>query len=212
MSDKEDLYSTLGVDKQSSEEQIKKAFKKKAKESHPDKGGDKEKFVNINKAYQILSDDSKRKKYDETGQIDDFNENDAATNELLALFNKVIESYSPEQLKEIDIIRTIKIDLNNTTKNINELITRNGKYQKDLKKIIKRVNKKKDTNRNIFLPVVEAKIKKIETDIFYLERQKLVLKKAEEIVDEYEDCKEGEEAFALMMKYGSSYFEEVFGK
>lgn len=62
-------YDTLGVTKSASKDDIKKAFYKLAAKFHPDKkGGDEAKFKEINEAYQILSDDKKRKEYDTYGQ------------------------------------------------------------------------------------------------------------------------------------------------
>jgi len=65
---KKDYYETLGIKKNASKEEIKKAFYKLAQKHHPDKkGGDEKKFKEANEAYQILSDDSKRSKYDQFG-------------------------------------------------------------------------------------------------------------------------------------------------
>lgn len=66
-----DYYSILGVKKQATDEEIKKAFRKLAVKYHPDKNsGNKEaeeKFKEINEAYEVLSDPDKRKKYDQYG-------------------------------------------------------------------------------------------------------------------------------------------------
>ncbi|NTW27364.1 MAG: molecular chaperone DnaJ [Candidatus Moranbacteria bacterium] len=63
-----DYYKILGVDKNSSDDEIKKAYRKLAHKHHPDKqGGDAEKFKEINAAYQVLSDKSKRQQYDQFG-------------------------------------------------------------------------------------------------------------------------------------------------
>lgn len=62
-----DYYSILDVSKNASQEEIKKAFRKLAIEHHPDKGGDAEKFKEINEAYSILSDQQKRAAYDQFG-------------------------------------------------------------------------------------------------------------------------------------------------
>lgn len=61
----EDYYKILNVDKIATKEEIKKAYKKLAKEHHPDHGGDEESFKEINEAYSILSDDKKRSEYDD---------------------------------------------------------------------------------------------------------------------------------------------------
>jgi len=63
-----DYYKTLGVNKGASKDEIKKAFYKLAHKYHPDKKeGNEAKFKEVNEAYQILSDDSKRSKYDQYG-------------------------------------------------------------------------------------------------------------------------------------------------
>ena len=62
-----DYYKVLGVSKNATFEEVKKAYKKLAHKYHPDKGGDSEKFKEINEAYQILSNEAKRKQYDTFG-------------------------------------------------------------------------------------------------------------------------------------------------
>lgn len=62
-----DYYKILDVDKNASKEDLKKAFRKKAHQLHPDKGGDEAKFKEVNEAYQVLSDDTKRQQYDQFG-------------------------------------------------------------------------------------------------------------------------------------------------
>lgn len=65
-------YDILGINKSASADDIKKAFRKKAHEFHPDKGnGSAEKFKEINEAYQVLSDVQKRQQYDQYGQTFD---------------------------------------------------------------------------------------------------------------------------------------------
>lgn len=66
-----DYYQVLGVDKQASEKEIKKAYRKLATKYHPDKNPDdkaaEEKFKEITEAYEVLSDPEKRKKYEQLG-------------------------------------------------------------------------------------------------------------------------------------------------
>lgn len=66
-----DYYQTLGVEKNASKDELKKAFHKLAHKYHPDKNnGDDAKFKELNEAYQVLSDDKKRQQYDQFGTAD----------------------------------------------------------------------------------------------------------------------------------------------
>lgn len=66
-----DYYSVLGVPRDASQDDIKKAFRKLAHKYHPDKqGGDEAKFKEANEAYGVLSDPEKRKRYDQFGNAD----------------------------------------------------------------------------------------------------------------------------------------------
>ncbi len=66
-----DYYKILGVQKEASEEDVKKAYRKLAHQHHPDKkGGDESKFKEINEAYQVLSNKEKRSAYDRFGTAD----------------------------------------------------------------------------------------------------------------------------------------------
>lgn len=63
----EDYYKILGISKNASPDEIKRAYRRLAQQYHPDKGGDPEKFKEVNEAYQVLSDPQKRAQYDQFG-------------------------------------------------------------------------------------------------------------------------------------------------
>lgn len=69
-----DLYSVLGVSRSADTSEIRTAYKQLAKEHHPDKGGDSEKFKELSQAHEVLSDPERRKMYDMTGNTSEQNQ------------------------------------------------------------------------------------------------------------------------------------------
>lgn len=67
MATKRDYYEILGIGKNASADEIKKAFRRAATQHHPDRGGDEAKFKEVNEAYEVLKDPSKRQRYDQFG-------------------------------------------------------------------------------------------------------------------------------------------------
>ena len=64
-----DYYKTLGIAQNATKEEIKKKYRELAHKYHPDKGGDEQKFKELNEAYQVLSDEKKRSQYDQFGHV-----------------------------------------------------------------------------------------------------------------------------------------------
>lgn len=65
------LYDRLGVQRSAGVDDIKKAYRNLAREHHPDKGGDPEKFKEIQEAHEVLSDERRRQVYDTTGSVNE---------------------------------------------------------------------------------------------------------------------------------------------
>lgn len=66
-----DLYTTLGVPRTAGKGDIRKAYRRKAKKTHPDAGGSAREFAIISLAHNVLTDDTRRSQYDATGSVDD---------------------------------------------------------------------------------------------------------------------------------------------
>lgn len=106
-------YDTLGVDKNASPEDLKKAYRKRASKAHPDRpGGDVESFQKVQRAFMVLSDSVRRERYDASGGRDD---RDPAANALQAqactglsqMFSAAVEAFI-DQLGQVDLVEAVQ--------------------------------------------------------------------------------------------------------
>lgn len=109
-----EFYDILEVKKDASKSEIKKQFRLKAKQHHPDKGGDPEKFKVINEAYQVLQDDEKRATYDKFGKeaalkgLKPFTQQNAFVNIFGDIFGNARETKRKSQ--SVNFILEVKLD------------------------------------------------------------------------------------------------------
>lgn len=116
---KNDPYEILGVPKDASQEDIKKAYRNLAVKFHPDKNqGNKEaeeKFKDINNAYEILSDEQKRREYDNRGAFTGFNRNPFNNNpfDFESIFENLMGNFNKreKQQEALDIRASMAINL-----------------------------------------------------------------------------------------------------
>ncbi len=78
------LYDELGVKKEADAAEIRRAYRKKASKTHPDKGGSSEAFQRVQHAYALLTDPARRQRYDETGQDNELPSIQTAAQQQLA--------------------------------------------------------------------------------------------------------------------------------
>jgi len=122
----ETYYDTLGITNEATQDDIKKAYKKKALQWHPDRNKGSEeaenKFKEVSLAYQILSDPIKRKTYDLTGSLEDTNFD---FNGSMDIFNEIFQSQMTSLFGE------------NSMPNMNDLLSAKDKFMSDDKGGIK---------------------------------------------------------------------------
>tara|TARA_B100002052_G_C15881385_1_gene599458 strand:- start:1284 stop:2381 length:1098 start_codon:yes stop_codon:yes gene_type:complete len=104
------LYKELGIERNATSSDIKKAYHKLALQHHPDKGGNEDKFKKIQTAYEVLSNSEKRNKYDRFGLDSINNESDIRQNDIFNMFFSRA-NMKPQKRKGRDTIHILNITL-----------------------------------------------------------------------------------------------------
>lgn len=144
---KKDLYDVLGIDKKAKKEDIKKAYRNKAKKAHPDAGGNSEEFKTVSEAYVILYDDDKRKKYDRGEDVDSTSVKQTMTDRAKQmLLQEFIKAYSDiDTCLHSNVVNNIKMQLGQTADVVRKQMKKAKKDYRRLQKRLKQIKiKKKD--------------------------------------------------------------------
>jgi DnaJ-class molecular chaperone len=185
--DTKGFYKALGVDKEAPLDNIKKAFRKKAKEVHPDiTGNHSDGFNTIAEAYRVLKNPLLRKQYDETGTHEESNDIDIrAQSIVVALFEEFLVDGSCDYAFE-DPIATMKtslmLQIEERNKSIGDSQSKIKKYES---KRCKLVFKGDNPHKNLFESVICKKIEDLRVDILQHQKMIDVLNKSIIFLDDY---------------------------
>ena len=156
-------YETIGVHETATAEEIKKAYRERSKELHPDANdGDDKGFAKLAKAYKVLSDPEKRKKYDETG-IDTENNEAEQVNSIMAGLTLAFLEHAPS-VKTESLTDFVKKQVKEQLGNAKSAVT---KLEKEIDRAENAKNRivRKELGHNLILSVFENKISEARTNI-----------------------------------------------
>lgn len=174
-------YEELEVGKDATTEEIKRAYKKKAKTTHPDIGGDAEAFDRINQAYVVLSDPEKRNYYDQTGQFKE-EMRDRHIHIVINLFKDVLSKNVPFTQNYIDVMQNA---LRSKHAELSMKITIVEKNKKRLEKVKAKIKYKGKSN-NLILRLTEETIGQCDNEIRAYKNELEEIKKAIVFLDNYD--------------------------
>lgn len=176
------LYKILGIEKDASPREIKKAYRKKMAEHHPDKndGEHSEDFYKCSEAYEILSDALMRRKYDETGKVPKKEPLYNIAREFATLFHKAMDQLGDGQ----DLIKI-------TREAIQSVINDTQKSARDCKDQIRKLEKTKTrviakTDERFLIESFDVRINTLKAEITGHELQCKKMKEVKEYADNYE--------------------------
>ncbi len=175
-----DPYATLNVKRDATPEQIKRAYRKAAMKAHPDRGGDAEKFHQVQLAYEVLSDPARRERYDSTGEI-----NPSAVDNRLSLLLSVLSSLYTDVMQAlfntkrppgtVDIVQQMQETLRARQKEIGDRIRHIERVSEYIKESRPRFSANGD---NLMDLVIEAQLGQLNAQAQPMREQMELFKEA----------------------------------
>jgi DnaJ-class molecular chaperone len=183
----DELYKVLGVSKNATPKEIKKAYKDKSKIHHPDKeSGNEDLFKKIQKAYTVLIDPLSRKMYDITGNAEEV----SFEKEIQTFFDTYIipEIINIEKtsFERVDIIKLIHALINDKIRELENKINQSKEVKRRLELILFRKRNKFTESEDILHKLFEPHIKKAEMNILMLRAEFDFIYKVCEIMEGYD--------------------------
>jgi curved DNA-binding protein CbpA len=133
-----DPYIVLGVNKDTSTDDIKRSFKQKSKTAHPDQGGSPEDFDILKKAYEILTDAPRRRMWDEYRLADDLDIENEAKMVASQIAVQVLDTYPDNCNLDKEIAEVLEKCLSGISTNIRDLVQQKERLENRFKAIYKK--------------------------------------------------------------------------
>ena len=178
-----DLYAVLGIDRGADQEAVRRAYRQRAKQTHPDAGGSADEFAAVSLANRILGDERARLEYDRTGKTEEPVDNHHA--QALSLIHSMIDQFvdGPE-----DVVCNDLVDL--MYKNVDQSRIQANTVIACLTKKIARAQKMRDKfivqgGDDVIGLMIASKIAVFELTIEGAKEANSVLDKASEILKNY---------------------------
>lgn len=179
-----DHYATLGVPKEATDAQIKKAFRRKASKAHPDRGGDGEEMAELNAAWACLSDPIRRKQYDETG-VD--TEAPSVENAGEAMLRGVFDGVLTQSIDTVNIVARVRAILLDEASKMLQQSSQIAQATRALNKARNRVKKKSREGVNLYHQLIDSKLRTLAAGRLETDQRMAALKEALRLLDDYED-------------------------
>jgi curved DNA-binding protein CbpA len=181
-----DLYRLLGLKRGASKDEVRKAYRRKAKTSHPDTGGSAEAFSALTMAHEVLSDPGRREKYDTTGEIEQKKPNNLDGSAVEVIAQKLgLIIHAEHELTGIDIGALIEQSIRDDIARRQASIAEQARAIERAGKLRGRVKRKADGADNMVARVLEWHERSSKDHIRKNEEAVSSLERALEMLDGY---------------------------
>lgn len=167
------LYEELGVTQSATAEEIKTAYRKASKRTHPDKGGNADEFRRVSLAHEVLSDPARRERYDATGE-DGAESGPTATDVILSVWDQVLELFTPGD----DLLRLLQEGLDGALRKMDQKISELSKREKKFAEMLLRLS----DESGLFRGMIEAKIEHLKKGVEFEQRGRKLVESAKALV------------------------------
>lgn len=133
-----DPYQELGLKRDATPEDVKRAYRKERTRAHPDKGGTKEKFHAVQRSFEILDDPDRRKRYDTTGDESTpvADPREQAMSELAGMFVQIVTSVDADHTNVLSLVKqNIEQAITTNKGQITQFSTSIEKLERALKRV-----------------------------------------------------------------------------
>jgi curved DNA-binding protein CbpA len=184
-----DLYEAIGVPRDASPEEIKRAHRREAKKNHPDRGGDRARFQEIQLAYDTLKDEDRRRRYDQTGEASGATPPDPATAQLATLIDSLIDKLISDGAPiETADMRGLAVEA--CDEKLREIRSNKGQVERWLssaRKLSQRFKRKRRAKgADLLRPALERKQRDLQEAIKRLDEAIAIWQRARDLLESYD--------------------------
>lgn len=183
-----DLYKILGVSKDADEAEIRKAYRRKAQQLHPDRdGGNHDAFQRLQLAYDVLTSPERKARYDATGETDQVDNDSAVRSEIVGLWAAVLKHVQDAggELKHQNMVSMMLDTLQNTRKQFEKVRKENEDKANTYRGAAKRFHRK-DEGINYLSLSLEAEAAKYDQKNAAIDERLIMFDRIREEIERYE--------------------------
>lgn len=176
-----DPYAELGIERSATHAEVRRAYQRRARRAHPDKGGSREEFQRVSGAYRLLSDPGRRARYDATGAVD-HDANDERAEIINAIFSLLLQAVDGGNANPLEVIAA---KLRRDIAELNSQCARRAQQIRLRTKALKRLRRKKDGD-NLLARMMAVEIEKLTAVNATVPEVVAKIERAIAVVEEYE--------------------------